>query len=123
MSSAQWTPAWRQGAAGMLAGLALAWLLGGGRMPLPIAHAAPSTPDANGTFAITSGEPGGSQWLYLIDTRTQALAVYRVDPRNPKGAIKLEATRQYRWDLKLSEYNNQPPEVAAIESMVGNTKR
>jgi hypothetical protein len=44
--------------------------------------------------------------------------VYRVDPQNPKGSLKLEAARQYRWDLKLAEYNNLPPEVSAIESMV-----
>jgi len=56
--------------------------------------------------------------LYVIDTRSRAFAVYRVDPTNPKGTVKLEAARQYQWDLKLAEYNNQPPEVAAIESTV-----
>jgi len=74
-------------------------------------------------LVVTSNSPRGEQFLYLIDTKTQALAVYRVDPQNPKGAIKLEAARQYRWDLRLSEFNNLPPEVAAIESMVGNAPR
>ena len=32
--------------------------------------------------------------------------------------MKLEAARHYRWDMKLAEYNNQQPEVAAVESMV-----
>ncbi len=58
----------------------------------------------------------------MIDTKAQALAVYRVDPQNPKGSVKLEAARQYRWDLKLAEYNNQPPDVASIESMVGSSR-
>jgi hypothetical protein len=61
--------------------------------------------------------------LYLIDTRNQSFAVYRVDPQDPKGTLKLEATRQYRWDLKLGEFNNQPPEVAAVEAMVGAVRR
>jgi len=121
MTSTRWTAA-RFGVAGLLAGLGLAWGLGTGR--LPAARAAVAAPaEAAGTIAFTSGEPGGAQWLYLIDTKTQALAVYRLDPRNTKGSIKLEAARQYRWDLKLAEYNNAEPGVQAISSMVGEPRR
>jgi hypothetical protein len=74
--------------------------------------------DGSGTFAFTAPGPGNAQLFYLVDTKTKAFAVYRVDPGNAKGTIKLEATRQYQWDLKLSEYNNQEPGVAAIESTV-----
>ncbi|HMB07219.1 MAG TPA: hypothetical protein VKP69_26255, partial [Isosphaeraceae bacterium] len=56
--------------------------------------------------------------LYLIDPRTRAFAIYRVDLSNPKGTVKLEAARQYNWDLRLTEFNNQPPEVTAIEATV-----
>ena len=35
-----------------------------------------------------------------------------------KGTVKLDAARQYGWDLKLTAYNNLGPEVTAIESMV-----
>jgi hypothetical protein len=59
--------------------------------------------------------------LYLVDPQAQSFAVYRVDPGGQKGIVKLEAARHYRWDLKLAEYNNQPPEVGAIESMVRTT--
>ena len=74
----------------------------------------------NGTIAFTtqSGVGGSAQLLYLIDTRSKAFAIYRVDPNNSKGTVKLEAARQYQWDLKLAEYNNQEPNVAAIESTV-----
>ena len=74
----------------------------------------------NGTIAFTtqSGVGGSAQLLYLIDTRSKAFAVYRVDPNNSKGTVKLEAARQYQWDLQLAEYNNQEPNVAAIESTV-----
>ncbi|WP_165234320.1 hypothetical protein [Aquisphaera insulae] len=74
--------------------------------------------EANGTLAFVTSPPGSYQLLYLVDTRSHALAVYRVDPGNSKGALKLEAARQYQWDLKLEHYNNQAPEPAAIESMV-----
>ena len=74
--------------------------------------------EANGTLAMVTVPSGPAQWLYLIDTKSHAFAIYRLDPTNPKGSVKLEAARQYQWDLKLEHYNNQAPEPAAIESMV-----
>jgi hypothetical protein len=74
--------------------------------------------EANGTLAMVTTPAGPAQWLYLIDTKSHAFAIYRLDPANPKGSVKLEAARQYQWDLKLEHYNNQAPEPAAIESMV-----
>jgi hypothetical protein len=114
-------------ALGVLAGLGLAWSLGVGRTePLHAdgAISAPATAEpGSGVIAFTTAGQGSSQLLYLIDTRTQAFAVYRVDPQELKGTVKLEAARQYRWDLKLGEYNNAPPEVSAVEAMVGTPRR
>ena len=44
--------------------------------------------EAAGTFAFTSPmvAPAQGHMLYLIDTKTQAFAVYRVDPRRPAAA-------------------------------------
>src|SRR5579859_7843855 len=124
MSSVRWSPAARFGMAGLLGGLALAWVIGIGRSPAARAESTPGTGgDAAGTIAFTSPGPGLGQWLYIVDTRSQAFAVYRIDPQDPKGSVKLEAARQYRWDLRLTEYNNRPPDVTAIESMVGRPKR
>lgn len=124
MSMGRWGQVARFGLPGVAVGLALAWM-GGGLGPMARAQG-PVAPagDANGTIAFTSSttSPSGlpSQLLYLIDTKAQTFVVYRVDPQNAKGtgSVKLEASRQYRWDLKLSEYNNQPPEVSAVEAMV-----
>jgi hypothetical protein len=82
--------------------------------------------DGTGTIAFTSSVGGTTQLLYLIDTRTRAFTVYRIDPTGVEGTVKLIGARQYQWDLQLSQYNNQQPEVAAIESMVktlGRPKR
>lgn len=76
--------------------------------------------EANGTLALVTNPTGLTQWLYLIDTKSRAFAVYRVDPSNPSGALKLEAARQYQWDLKLEHYNNQAPQPLAIEATVKN---
>jgi hypothetical protein len=109
---------WVAGVFGLMLGLCVACGWGGIRAATTQAQAASTPPEPTaGTIAFTSGT-GPTQFLYLIDTKSQALAVYRVDPQNPKGSLKLEAARQYRWDLKLAEYNNLPPEVSAIESMV-----
>jgi hypothetical protein len=99
--------AWvRFGVPGLVLGLGLAWSLEGrgpsaraeppmptgdrGRTPAP-----PQTgSDGAGTIAFSSTYGPNGQLLTVIDTRAHAFAVYRIDPSNPKGAVKLEATRQ-----------------------------
>ncbi|MGO8901359.1 MAG: hypothetical protein ACLQU5_23845 [Isosphaeraceae bacterium] len=135
----------RFGLPGVILGVAISWMAGA-RGPLAEAQTRPGGeggpqvslplrgPDAgraqqgqgrllaggesNGTLAMVATPAGPAQWLYLIDTKSHAFAIYRLDPSNPKGSLKLEAARQYQWDLKLEHYNNQAPEPAAIESMV-----
>jgi len=120
MSEGHWGGVARYGLPGLVAGLALAWWAGGNG-PTARAQGASPAAEANGTIAFASTPTGsGSQVLYLIDTKAQAFAVYRVEPTGPRGSgtVKLEASRQYRYDLMLSEYNNLPPEASAVEAMV-----
>jgi hypothetical protein len=117
-SSVGWGHVVRYGLPGLVAGVALSWTLGAGRAPEARAQGAPGA-EANGTIAFTTAIPGASPLLYLVDTRSQAFAIYRVDP--VRGTVKLEAARQYRGDLRLTEFNNLPPEVAAVEAMVATT--
>jgi hypothetical protein len=109
------------GVPGVVLGLASAWWAGGSR-PVAAQAGVPGA-EANGTIAFTSSTGGSSQLLYLIDTKNQSFAIYRVEPQSARGtgAVKLEAARQYRYDLKLSEYNNLPPEVGQVEGMVRTT--
>ena len=132
MSVPKWQGVARYGLPGLMLGLAVAWSFGAGSGPLVQAQATPPVAgsghagnvgtESGGTIAFTStAANGSSQLLYLIDTKSQAFAIYRVEPSsNPRGSgsVKLEAARKYRWDLMLSEYNNLPPEVRAVESMV-----
>jgi hypothetical protein len=118
-SSVGWSAAARYGLPGLVLGLALSWMLGTGRVPEAHAQGSPVAAEAHGTIAFTSSTPGSADRLYLIDTRGQSFAVYRVDPA--RGSVKLEAARQYRGDLRLTEFNNLPPEVAAVEAMVATT--
>ena len=141
----------RYGLPGLVLGIALCWGAGvagsGGRGPdrsrgrhqpynqarharlkRPGLSARPSsvTGESNGTLAMITGGPawpGQTQWLYLIDTKSRAFALYRIDPTNSKGIVKLEASRQYEWDLKLEHYNNQAPEPDAIKATVQTLSR
>lgn len=134
MSSREWSAAARFGGPGIILGLALAWSIGGQRGahadgPVPalpergrIGAPAP-TGESGGTLAMISQLPPGpngaaGQLLYVIDTKSRAFAVYRIDPNHAKGTIKLEGVRQYNWDMKLDEYRNQEPDVLTIESAV-----
>jgi hypothetical protein len=116
------SPAARCGLIGLLAGVLISWAWFGGRVSARAQAATPAN-ETSSTTVVTSPAPQGGQFLYVFETKAQAFAIYRVDPTNPKGSVKLEAVRQYRSDLKLSEYNNLPPEVSAIESMVGGSRR
>lgn len=143
MSGRVWGGVLRYGLPGLLLGLALAsGGRGGGRelwaqaqFPLPTSGAmpmpgqggggsdrsragAPATAvgAADGTIAFTTGASGPVQMLYLIDTKSRAFTIYRIDTN--KGTVKLDAARQYGSDLKLTAYNNLDPQVTAIEAMV-----
>jgi hypothetical protein len=131
----------RYGLPGLILGIGLAWIsgvrgpevaaqsgLGGATAANPgsarsgdPSRAPASRPTAggevNGTLALIT-TAGPAQWLYLIDTKDRAFALYRIDPTNSKGIVNLEASRQYRWDLKLEHYNNQAPEPDAIKATV-----
>lgn len=107
----------------LIAGATLGWLGSGWSGTRILAQ-----PNMNATrqapglqFQIT-GTPGQSQWLTVVNPETQSLAVYRFEPDNPRGSLKLEAVRQIRWDLMLNEYQNQPPEVSSIESMTRGSR-
>ena len=122
MASVRWSSSARNAVYGVLAGVALSWGAFGRTAPIARAQG-PNAGESSGTIAFTSNVNGTAQFLYVIDTKTQAFALYRIDTSNPKGVVKLEAARQYRWDLKLAEYNNQPPDVASIESMIGSSRK
>ena len=119
-----WWRAARFGLPGVLLGVVLAWTFQGERglhAQTPPGGERPRVlpaGDASGTIAFTTPTSGSAQLLYLIDTRTKSFVLYRIDPSNAKGTVKLEGARQYQWDLKLTEFNNQQPEVSAVESMV-----
>lgn len=130
-----WSGVVRYGVPGLVLGLACTGMMGGGRAPEAQAQnvpgierqrAAAGAPggEAGGTVVFTTSLGGGAaQLLYVIDTKTRAFAIYRVDPANSEGTVKLEAARQYQWDLRLFEYNNQKPEVAAVEDMIKKSGR
>ncbi len=119
MANAQWASTARNWLLGLVTGVAVCLAVGGRSAPQALAQTGSGTETA-GTIAFTSGGSGSSQCLYVIDTKEKAFAVYRLDPQNTSGAVKLMAARQYRWDLKLAEFNNQAPDVASIESMVNS---
>ena len=141
-----WT---RYGLPGIALGLALAWGWGlKGEQAVAQAPGSPARQSAgvvgkgrgsgNGQTSkgVTGGETGGilalianspsgapAQWLYVIDTKKRAFAIYRVDPTNPQGCVKLEASRQFRWDLDLDQYNNQGLEPADVKARVDALNR
>jgi hypothetical protein len=75
-----------------------------------------STPmgTAGGIIAFATATNGVNQLLYLIDTKTQAFAIYQVGP----ASVKLDSARNYASDLKLTEYNNVGMGVDKVKAAV-----
>ena len=92
----------------------------GGEPSRPSSSKSVAAGESGGILALIANPAAGTQtqWLYLIDTKKRAFAIYRVDPSNPKGSVKLEASRQFRWDLDLDQYNNQGLEPADVKARV-----
>ena len=101
----------------LLTGLLFGVLLGQRPAAQLVAQQPVNAGNAGSLQVVMSGDPEKSQWVTIVNPSTQSLAIYRFEPNNPRGSLKLEAVRQIRWDLLLSEYQNQPPEVSAVESM------
>lgn len=139
MADRGWTGILRYGLPGLILGVVICNAIAGQGLKAQVSTApaansdrsrqAPVT-DPSGTIAFTTnvaGSVSGTQLLYVIDTKTRAFAIYRVEPTsNAKGSVKLEAARQYQWDLKLSDYNNLglvPTEIETAVRAGGATKR
>lgn len=112
-------PFWGWLAAGALIG----WVGSGWSGTRLLAQPGANAPRASSGLQLQiTGAPGQTQWMTVVNPDTQSLAVYRFEPDNPRGSLKLEAVRQIRWDLMLTEYQNQPPEVSSVESMTRGTR-
>lgn len=60
---------------------------------------------------------GAHQWgLVLLDTPHHVFAIYRVLPSARR--VQLIAVRNYRYDLKLTDFNNASPTPAQVRQMV-----
>lgn len=101
----------------LVLGLLLGWYaVGGSQVQAQNNPPGKSGPLEGSTLAFTTGALGSEQRLFLIDTKKQVFAIYKVDV---KGLIRLESARNYQADMELSEFNNAEPKVATIRESVG----
>ena len=62
-----------------------------------------------------------TRWgVVLVNTRTDIMAVYRFV--GSQSRIELMASRDFRSDLKLKDFNNLPPTPAQVKAMVSAGK-
>jgi len=118
----------RNGLAGFVGGIVgtltvLTFLSGRGpQLTSPVHAATPSAANPGDLLAFTSpAEARGEQFLYVLDPQRQAFCLYRLDEQ--QGTIRLEAARNFGWDLKFEEFNNEPPKVDSIKGMLSQGAR
>ncbi len=106
---------------GLLIGavLMVAALDGFGQRSEVFAQRPPSAPAGNGDLMVvpvTSGEKGQGQLLAVVDPKQQVMGVYRIDANT--GKIALKSVRNLRWDLQMTNYNNEAPLPQEIQTLL-----
>jgi len=76
---------------------------------------------ARGVFAFSGQLSKGSYGLYMVDADTMTVWVYEYLPQ--KGCLRLAASRTWRYDRYLENYNtcDLPPEM--VEQMVDQQRQ
>ncbi len=70
---------------------------------------------------IVPTQISAARWgVVLVNTRTGVMAVYRFV--GSQSRIQLMASRDFRADLKLKDFNNLPPTPAQVKAMVSAGK-
>jgi len=76
---------------------------------------------ARGVFAFSGQLSKGSHGLYMVDADTMTVWVYEYLPQ--KGCLRLAASRTWRYDRYLENYNtcDLPPEL--VEQMIDQQRQ
>ena len=65
---------------------------------------------------ITSGDKVQGQLLAVIEPKQQVMSVYRIDANT--GKIALRSVRNLRYDLQMTNYNNEAPLPQEIQTLL-----
>ncbi|RMF44576.1 MAG: hypothetical protein D6753_02245 [Planctomycetota bacterium] len=85
---------------------------------------APRTAQSQGTVPQASGEnlqvfsstlPNGGQQIVVIEPVTQTMAVYHI--AGAEGRIQLKSVRRIAWDLRMEQFNGEPPSPSEIRAV------
>jgi len=76
---------------------------------------------ARGVFAFSGQLSKGTYGLYMVDSDTMTIWVYEYLPQ--KGCLRLAASRTWRYDRYLENYNtcDLPPEM--VEQMIDQQRQ
>jgi len=67
-------------------------------------------------IVVPSSSADNGQLLTVVDPRSRALAVYRIDPTG--GKIKLLSVRNIQFDLQVMDLNSEKPSPQEIRSLL-----
>ena len=65
---------------------------------------------------IASGDKAQGQLLAVIEPKQQVMSVYRIDANT--GKIALRSVRNLRYDLQMTNYNNEAPLPQEIQTLL-----
>ena len=104
---------------GALMGAGFVMLAAAWNQPTAVFAQRPSYGQANAegsVIALSAPSADNASQITVIDPRTRAMAVYRVD--SVSGKIKLLSVRNINWDLQLMQLNSESPLPQDIRSLI-----
>ena len=105
---------------GALVGAGLVMLAAAWNQPTAVFAQRPSPygqANAEGSvIALSAPAADNASQVTVIDPRSRAMAVYRVD--SASGKIKLLSVRNINWDLQLMQLNSESPLPQEIRSLI-----
>lgn len=115
--------------AGLLANAAAAWLRPNGELPVPLearawGQAAPAAGQmlgARGLFMMPMQLSQNEWGLSMMDVDAQTVWIYRINPSTQR--MKLIATRSFRDDRFLEDFNNESPTPREVRSEVSKQRQ
>lgn len=58
-------------------------------------------------YAFDAIIEGGIRQVVVVDSQTKRICVYHIRPGSNRSTIEMVASRNFEWDLRLDDFNNE----------------
>ncbi len=99
-----------------------------GFAPSPADAGSVGTGQGRGVFAVAGRVTKDTYGIYLVDLNNKTICMYQLVPGarvkgRRAGKIEFMASRTFRYDVQLDDWNNEYPSPAEVKKLVQQSRR